>query len=197
MIVALIYFWRFALFFCAELAFFYWIPSIACRPLAALQTEEVVPGPIPPEATCYTVDHGIVVFRDYRPFEQAPIPYVLTAILALTLLSSFFSPRFWTRGRGASEPHQSVAGNRADESVSDPFAASKANTLRQLVAVFRHRFGLGPFVLAGALAAFALLTIVPALREYIGLIFFAVPAAAGAVFLGKPTTPGASAIHKS
>src|SRR5262249_47593404 len=74
-ISALMYVARFAVFFGAEWAFFYWIPWADCRPLADLPTAEIAVGEIPPEATCYTINHGAVVFHYYRSLNEAPTPY--------------------------------------------------------------------------------------------------------------------------
>ena len=189
MISTLVYSVRFALFFGAEWAFFYWIPWIACHPIPDLQKEKIVPGAIPANATCYTVDHGAIVFRYYRSFADVPIPYILTAALLLGLIAIFFWPWFWMRSDSASKPGGGVAETRATapaEATTDPFAASKATTYRQLALVFWQRFGPGPLLLLAAIAVFGILTIAPPLAPYRGFLFFAGPAAGMALLLGRP-----------
>jgi len=198
MISVLVYLLRFGLLLGVEVALFYWVSRNTCRPLTGLNTEETFGGAIPPEATCYTRDHGTIAFHDFRPLSDDPIPAILTIGFVLCFFGLFFWRGFWIGGRKASgaDPAASPAGSSSTgrgETNVDPFAASKAKTLRELVAVFRHRFGLGPFVLAGALVAFTLLTAAPALRQYAGYIFIAVPPAGGALLLGKSGTPTALA----
>jgi hypothetical protein len=175
-ISALAYLFRFALLPGVEAALFYWVARNTCRPLADLSTEETFGGAIPPEATCYTRDHGVISFHDFHALAEDPIPAILTAGLLLCFLGLFFWRGFWVGGRGGTAP----------DAAPDPFAASRATTLSQLAMVFWQRFGAGPVVLACAAVAFSLATIAPPFAAYRGLIPLVVIAAGGAMLIGKP-----------
>jgi len=192
-ISTLVYFLRFALLLGVEVALFHWVAWNTCRPLADLRKEGTFGGAIPPEATCYTRDHGIIAFHDFRPYAEDPIPVILTAGLLFCFLACFFWRGFWIGGKRASKPSAGAAQagdldstTGRDETKGDPFAASKATTLSQLATVFWQRFGPGPVVLACMLVAFSLATITPPFASYQGLVPLAVIAAGGALLLGRP-----------
>ena len=103
----LAFFVRFAVFLGAEWAFIYWVPSMACQPLSQLARETIVAGPVPADATCYTVEHGHIVFRYYRAFTGSPIPYLLTAGILVALAAMFVWPSFWMKSEDVRKPrHQ-------------------------------------------------------------------------------------------
>jgi hypothetical protein len=174
----LAFFVRFALFLGVEWAFVYWVPSIACRPLSHLAQETLIAEPVPTGATCYTVEHGHIVFRYYRPFTESPVPYLLTAGVLAAVVAIFFWPSFWMKSEDVPADHKIA-------SPADPYAASKAATFRQLFTTARHRFGLGPLILFGAFAVLGVMTAIPPLAQYQSLLFVAVAPAALAAYVGR------------
>jgi len=174
----LAFFVRFVLFLGVEWAFIYWVPSLACQPLSKLSQEKIVVSAVAAGATCYTVEHGHIVFRYYRPISESPIPYLLTASVLAAGVAMFIWPSFWTRS-------EDVAAGQEIASTTDPYAASKATTFRQLIAVARHRFGLGPLVVFGAIAVLGVATAIPPLTQYQVLLFFLIAPAAMAAYVGR------------
>jgi len=171
----LAFFVRFVLFLGVEWAFIYWVPSLACQPLSKLSQEKIVVGAVPAGTTCYTVEHGHIVFRYYRSFSESPIPYLLTASVLAAVAAMFIWPSFWTRSEDVT----------AGQEIAGPYAASKATTFRQLIAVARHRFGLGPLVVFGAIAVLGVATAIPPLTQYQVLLFFLIAPAAMAAYVGR------------
>lgn len=65
------------------LTFFFWAPWIDCRPISELSAVSDQPIEVPPDASCFNVNHGVIQFSSRLPAGDDKVKFfLLTVFLA-------------------------------------------------------------------------------------------------------------------
>ena len=77
------------------LTFFVWAPWLGCRPLADLANERIPVDRIPPDAGCYTVEQGKIVFASHGTVADDPYKFIATTAVLVLIYGLFLWSFRW------------------------------------------------------------------------------------------------------
>lgn len=92
------------------LMFSIWAPWLSSRPIAQLKEVTIPHGDIPQKAKSFTVNHGVIFFREIGTVAEEPVLFSLLSVLMVTdlvLLILSFPKGMRGRRKSKNSEHQS------------------------------------------------------------------------------------------
>jgi hypothetical protein len=75
--------------------FFLWAPWLSCKPISEISKEHVPVSGIPPDAECYTIEHGRIYFSTHPTISESPISFALATSALILLIALAVWSFYW------------------------------------------------------------------------------------------------------
>jgi hypothetical protein len=92
------------------LAFFSLTPWLGCRPISELPSGQQLPTPTPPDAVCFTNNHGHIAFHTHGLISQEPLRFAAHVAILIILFGALLWSIWPIRGLGWLSRHVQVHG---------------------------------------------------------------------------------------
>jgi hypothetical protein len=83
------------------LAFFSLTPWLGCRPISELPSGEQLLTPMPPNAVCFTNNHGHIAFHTHGLISQEPLRFAVHVAILIILFGALLWSIWPIRGLGS------------------------------------------------------------------------------------------------